>query len=298
MLVANTVVLNLYRAWLLATRSLGGVLRPGHGRLDLPRQRGLTTPRPADDAWVVSDLVVALAAIAVTPWVKGPGWHSTVPGFWVMGAMFAWAHPLALARRAGCGRGPVRWTTSLTRRYLSETNYGNFFLLLVGGPIVGLMVDSLLRSAARTAAAERAAAAAAERARLARAVHDGVLQVLALVQRRGAELGAEGAELGRLAGEQEQALRALIRQQDAVTTAVVDERAAAGTSDLVTGLSGLERRPGVSVAAPPDPVLLPRRGGGRGRRRGRRVPGQRRRPRRARRAGVGAARAPPPTRCR
>ena len=55
------------------------------------------------------------------------------------------------------------------------------------------------------------AAAAAERARLARAVHDGVLQVLALVQRRGAELGGEAAELGRLAGEQEAALRTLIR---------------------------------------------------------------------------------------
>jgi signal transduction histidine kinase len=84
-----------------------------------------------------------------------------------------------------------------------------------------------------------------------------VLQALALVQRRGPDLGPEGAELGRLAGEQEQALRALIRQQDAVTTAVVDEGAPAGSSDLVAALSALERRPGVSVAAPPDPVLLP-----------------------------------------
>ncbi len=145
----------------------------------------------------------------------------------------------------------------LTRHYLSETVYGNLFLLLIGGPIVGLMVDSLLRSAARTAVAERTAAAATERTRLARVVHDGVLQALALVQRRGPDLGPEGVELGRLAGEQEQALRALIRQQDAVTTAVVDEGAAAGASDLVAALSGLERRPGVSVAAPPDPVLLP-----------------------------------------
>ena len=44
-------------------------------------------------------------------------------------------------------------------------------------------------------------------------MHDGVLQVLALVQRRGAELGGEAAELGRLAGEQEVALRSLIQDR-------------------------------------------------------------------------------------
>ena len=65
----------------------------------------------------------------------------------------------------------------------------------------------------------RASVADAERARLARAVHDGVLQVLALIQRRGRELGGESAELGRMAGEQESALRALIRQQDSLVGA-------------------------------------------------------------------------------
>jgi signal transduction histidine kinase len=112
------------------------------------------------------------------------------------------------------------------------------------------MVDSLLRSAARTAAAERAAATAVERTKLARAVHDGVLQVLALVQRRAPELGTEGRDLARLVGQQEQALRSLIRQQDAVAPT-------AGTLDLVGALSVLERRPGVSVAAPRDGVVLP-----------------------------------------
>ena len=53
-------------------------------------------------------------------------------------------------------------------------------------------------------------AANRERERLARDIHDSVLQVLALVQRRGAEVGGEAAELGRLAGEQEAALRALV----------------------------------------------------------------------------------------
>src|SRR5690606_382056 len=58
-------------------------------------------------------------------------------------------------------------------------------------------------------AAEREAATR-ERERLARGIHDSVLQVLALVQRRGAELGGEAAQLGRLAGEQEATLRALV----------------------------------------------------------------------------------------
>jgi signal transduction histidine kinase len=199
--------------------------------------------------WLLADMAVALAAMGLTAVVKDPGYHATLPGFWVMGAMFAWAihwhlqGGLAAALLLSAG-------DFLTRHYLDETVYGNLFLLLVGGPIVGLMVDSLLRSAARTAQAEREAAAATERIRLARVVHDGVLQALALVQRRAPELGPDGVALGRLAGEQEQALRTLIRQQDAVG------ESAAGMADLVGALSALEHRPGVTVAAPPDAVLL------------------------------------------
>ena len=36
-----------------------------------------------------------MAGLAVTPWVKGPDFDATVAGFWVMGAMFAWAIQLA-----------------------------------------------------------------------------------------------------------------------------------------------------------------------------------------------------------
>lgn len=254
-LVANTLVLNLHRGG-FSRPVLAGVLLLGMVVWTCLISVVFHSYVRRTTLWVVSDLVVALAAIAVTPWVKEPGWHSTLPGFWVMGAMFVWGiHWRFYGGLAAAVALCV--DDALTRGYVSETIYGNYFLLLAGGPIFGLMVDSLLRSAARTAAAERMAASATERTRLARVVHDGVLQALALVQRRGPDLGPEGVALGRLAGEQEQALRALIRQQDAVTTAVVDERAAAGTSDLVTGLSGLERRPGVSVAAPQDPVLLP-----------------------------------------
>jgi signal transduction histidine kinase len=92
---------------------------------------------------------------------------------------------------------------------------------------------------------------AAERARLARAVHDGVLQVLALVQRRGRELGGEAADLGRLAGEQERELRRLIRAQEAVAIR------GAETVDVASELSRLESQQSVTVSTPGSPVELP-----------------------------------------
>jgi signal transduction histidine kinase len=247
-LVANTVGLNIYR---------GGFRHPVAGGLLVASLVVWTclvswvyhSFRRRTTLWVVADLAVALAALALTAVVKEPGFHATVPGFWIMGALFAWAIHWRLY--GGLAAAVLLSADDFaTRHYLSETTYGNLFLLLIGGPIVGLMVDSLLRSAARTAAAERAAAAALERTAMARTVHDGVLQVLALVQRRAPELGTEGRDLARLVGQQEQALRSLIRQQDAVAPTV-------GTLDLVGALSVLERRPGVSVAAPRDGVVLP-----------------------------------------
>jgi signal transduction histidine kinase len=79
-----------------------------------------------------------------------------------------------------------------------------------------------------------------------------VLQVLALIQRRAPELGAGGEDLGRLVAEQEQALRSLIRQQDAV------DPTSPGMVDLGGALAALEGRPGVSVATPAHGVLLDR----------------------------------------
>jgi signal transduction histidine kinase len=186
-----------------------------------------------------ADLAAALGAVLVSPALKGEGLSATVPAFWVMGALLAWAihwHWLG-----GLTAGICITVCDLTiRSHISQANYGNAFLLLIGGPLVGFMVESLQRMAEERDRAQREAAAAGERARLARAVHDGVLQVLGLVQRRGAELGGESAELGRLAGEQEAALRTLIREQDQVRATGDD------STDLAVALVHLER-PGVDV---------------------------------------------------
>lgn len=117
-------------------------------------------------------------------------------------------------------------------------------LLMVGpGLLIGLASDTARRSTERLTRALRAEASTAERERLARSIHDSVLQVLARVRRRGTELGGEAAELARLAGEQEVALRALVAASPAESTED-------GRADLAAGLQVLNSgRAQVSVPA-------------------------------------------------
>jgi signal transduction histidine kinase len=207
-------------------------------------------PRRRTSSLLIADLVIALVLLMVTPAVKGEGFSASVPGFWVMGALVAWSIHWRLV--GGLVAGAVLAAVDLlVRQDLGQSDYGNAFLLVIGGPIIGFMCGSLQQMATERDAAEREAAVAAERARLARAVHDGVLQVLALVQRRGRDLGGEAAELARMAGEQERELRTLIRTQDDLTPATD------GLVDLVPELTALERRAGVTVSTPGTPVELP-----------------------------------------
>ena len=202
---------------------------------------------------LVADLGVAVGLMLVSPLVKGDDLRATVPGFWVMGALLAWA--IHWNWRGGLAAGVVLTAADLSvRTDVGQAAYGNIFLLLIGGPIVGFMAESLQRMERERDAAVRQAVSGEERARLARAVHDGVLQVLALVKRRGAELerlSPDFGELGRLAGEQEASLRSLIRQQD-----VQD---ADGETDLVAALEALTRAVTlpVTVSTPGQPVELP-----------------------------------------
>ena len=199
-------------------------------------------------ALLVLDLAVALGALAITPWLKGEEFNATLPGFWIMGVLLAWS--VHWRWQGGLLAGALLSLVDLAvRPVVSQANYGNVFLLMIGGPIVGYMCQSLQEMAAERDLAQQAAASAGERARLARAVHDGVLQVLALVQRRGAELGGEFGELGRLAGEQESSLRSLIRQQDTLVTDSAD-------ADLAVALEDLGG-PTVTVVTPGAAVPLP-----------------------------------------
>ncbi|WP_256328554.1 MacS family sensor histidine kinase [Nocardioides sp. YR527] len=200
---------------------------------------------------VGADLAVALGLLLVTPLVKGPGFQASVPGFWVSGALLACA--IHYRWIGGLLAGVALAAVDLAQRQeIDQAIYGNAFLLLIGGPVVGYMCESVQRMALERDEAQRAAARAEERARLARAVHDGVLQVLALVQRRGGELGGDAAELGRLAGEQERELRALIRGEQP------GQGPAAGMRDLAVALAELETGT-VTVSGPATAVEMPAR---------------------------------------
>lgn len=252
----NALVLNLYR-WgdlerpLLAAAVLAGlVLWTGFAVWAYDRPAWRRSPL------LIADLAVTVAAMLLSPLAKGDGATSTLPGFWVMGVVLAWGihgHWVSglIASLA------VSMADVAVRSDLSQTNYGNIFLLMIGGPVLGYTSGLLKEMAAARDRAEREAAVAAERARLARVVHDGVLQVLALVQRRGQELGGEAAELGRLAGEQEVALRALVQQGGAALPA----RRATSTApeaepDLAERLRPLADAQ-VTVSVPATPVRLP-----------------------------------------
>jgi signal transduction histidine kinase len=211
---------------------------------DAPRRRRLPL--------LVADVAVAAATLLSTPYVQSDAMlerhAATMPSFWVMASVLAWA--VLRGWIAAVGVAVLMSALDLSvRTEPTGTTWGNIFLLVLAAGVVGYSTGLVREESEARAEAERIAAAMSERARLARAVHDGVLQVLALVQRRGSDLGPAGAELGRLAGEQEVALRALV-QGDAGPRA--DHT---GRTDLVEALGRLQSTR-VTLSGPGRPVLV------------------------------------------
>ncbi|MBW0010311.1 MAG: ATP-binding protein, partial [Pseudonocardiales bacterium] len=128
------------------------------------------------------------------------------------------------------------------------TNLARDTILLVGtGFVLGLAATAARRASEQLRRSARTEAATAERERLARSVHDSVVQVLARVRARGGALDGEAGELARLAGEQEVALRCLFA---ATPPGATGERDLAGALQLLAG-------PRVEVSVPAAAVPLP-----------------------------------------
>ncbi|MEU8301954.1 DUF5931 domain-containing protein [Actinomadura sp. NPDC048955] len=218
-------------------------------------------PGPRGRALLGADLAVAAGCVLATAWVETPSNISagrpTLPVSWVAAAVLAWA--VAGGRRAGIAAAAVLAAANLmvhavagTSGGIGGTTFNGIVLLFLAGLVVGHVVRLAREAEARLARAVELEAATRERERLARRIHDSVLQVLAMVQRRGGELGGEAAELGRLAGEQEAALRALIGAGPAAPPA---DASGAGTDlrPLLTGHASTF----VTVSTPATEVRLP-----------------------------------------
>jgi signal transduction histidine kinase len=203
---------------------------------------------------LVTDLVVALAVTALTVAVDTPeriaAGAPTLPTAWAAAPVLAWAVWRGVRGGLGAALCIAIADVAVSGRLGANTLHNNVLLLQLGG-IVGYSAD-LFRSghvALRQALALEAATV--ERERLARDIHDSVLQVLAFVQRRGREIGGESAELGRLAGEQEHRLRALVSlgagaDRGGEPDSVVDLRA------LLADVDGAR----TTLVAPAQPVEL------------------------------------------
>ncbi|MFD4788081.1 MacS family sensor histidine kinase [Streptomyces sp. NPDC058459] len=163
--------------------------------------------------FLAADLAVAVLGILLTPLADDPqriaDGGPTLPSIWTAGAVLAFALKGGWRWAAGASTA-VAVANLVERGAPARDTVHNVILVWVAAIAIGYVVEVARASERTLARALEIEAATRERERLARDIHDSVLQVLAMVQRRGAVIGGEAAELGRLAGDQEIALRTLV----------------------------------------------------------------------------------------
>ncbi|OBI47448.1 ATP-binding protein [Mycobacterium kyorinense] len=170
-------------------------------------------------AWVVAEIVIVVALmwsnriVASVQWADdNQTWPTTL---WATNPTISAA--LLSGPVAGMATGLVVMATNFAvKNYftLDLSHNATLIIEVTLGLAIGMAAGTARRAHAELQQAIRLAVAVEERERLSRHVHDGVIQVLALVTKRGREIGGAAAELADLAGEQERALRRLVAAAD------------------------------------------------------------------------------------
>ena len=206
-----------------------------------------------------ADLAVTCGLLLSTTLLQYP--RATVHGVMPVTATWMAGPVLACAVRYGRRAGMIAAVIvsgcdlALVRGGAFSTALNGVVLLLLAGVIVGHLARLAAEVEAERQHVIAVEAASRERERLARDIHDSVLQVLALVQRRGAEAGGAAAELGRLAGQQEAALRALVGGGLGAVAAGGPAPSAPGETDLRPMVLAAQTDT-VTVSVPAHAVLL------------------------------------------
>ena len=211
------------------------------------------------------ELALACVAILSTRLVDTPeviiAGARTLPGLWPAAAVVGWA--VLRGWRTGMlaaflvGVADLLEVGVATQTALDTSTVNNIVILVLLGGCVGYCADLSRDGHAALSEALRVQAEVRERDRLARTVHDGVLQTLSLIHRRGSDLGGGAGELAALAADQERLLRALVSRVPGAP-APGDSHLAAGAVGQVDLRSVLGRYAdrAVNVIPPAGPVLM------------------------------------------
>ncbi|WP_194832319.1 MacS family sensor histidine kinase [Nocardia sp. XZ_19_369] len=207
--------------------------------------------------WVVfGDHVVVIALMAATRLVADYDWyhgHQTLPTtLWATNAVIGAA--ILRGPFAGVLSGALIASVALTVRDQWGQDVwtdATVPVLVSVGLALGLAANTARRAQDQLERAVRLTAATEERERLSREVHDGVLQVLSYIKRRGTEIGGPTEELAQRAAEQEVALRVLI-------TETADRGDSGGAEVDLRPLLTVHATPSVFVSTPGHPVLVGR----------------------------------------
>ncbi|PQE02193.1 sensor histidine kinase [Mycobacterium sp. EPG1] len=204
-------------------------------------------------AWVLAEVAVVVALMLSTEFVASDQWaldnQSWPTTLWATNATISAA--ILSGPVPGMLAGLVVVAASAVLKGYVSIDLGRnatIVIELAVGLAVGMAAQTARRAHAELQRATRLAAALEERERLSRQVHDGAIQVLALVARKGREIGGDTARLAELAGEQERALRRLVSSAEAPPQ-----------DDTVADLGAMLRARAsdrVSVSVPAEPVLL------------------------------------------
>jgi signal transduction histidine kinase len=209
------------------------------------------------NAWLVgTELLLGCAAIMCTRLVDLPevivGGAKTLPGFWPATAVVAWA--VLRGWRAGMLAALVVGAVDILEvGVATENTVNNIVILVLLGGCIGYCADLSRDGHAALSEALRVKAEIRERDRLARNVHDGVLQTLAYIHRRGLDMGGECGDLALMAADQERLLRAMVSGASAPHR----DPGMAGEVDLRLLLAG-HAGGAVNVIPPAEPVLMAR----------------------------------------